>query len=126
MAGIHGSGPRPPLPLGLDVPALDHPDAVRFQEILKELGALHDQKQADYGRDQDPHANVRAAEEFGVKPWVAAMVRANDKIRRLQKFAKTGTLANEGAKDSLRDIAVYAVIALVFLEEEERGSGLAG
>lgn len=120
MARLQDPGDRSPLPVGLDVPALDHPDAVRFQEILRELGALHDQKQADYGRDKDPHANVRAAEEFGVKPWVAAMVRANDKMRRLQKFAKTGHLANEGAKDSLRDIAVYAVIALVFLEEDER------
>jgi hypothetical protein len=123
MAWLPNYGGGPTLPERVDVPALDHPDAVRFQEILKELGALHDQKQADYGRDKDPHANVRAAEEFGVKPWVAAMVRANDKMRRLQKFSKTGTLVNEGAKDSLRDIAVYAVIALVFLEEEERLAG---
>ena len=123
MDRIHNLGPGPSIPVGLDVPALDHPDAVRFQEILRELGALHDQKQKDYGRDKDPHANVRAAEDFGVKPWVAAMVRCNDKMRRLQKFAKTGTLANEGAKDSLRDIAVYSVIALVFLEEEERLAG---
>jgi len=123
MAGLQDPGHGSALPERLDVPALDHPDAVRFQEILRELGALHDQKQADYGRDKDPHANVRAAEEWGVEPWVAAMVRCGDKMRRLQKFAKTGTLANEGAKDSLRDIAVYAVIALVFLEEAERLTG---
>jgi hypothetical protein len=97
-----------------------HPASLRFYQLLGELAGLHGLKGADYGRDKDPHANVRAAEEFGVKPWVAAMVRANDKMRRLQKFAKTGRLANEGAKDSLRDIAVYAVIALVFLEEDER------
>ena len=36
---------------------------IRFHEILAELGALHDKKAADYGRDDDPLANVRAASE---------------------------------------------------------------
>ena len=91
----------------------------RFHEILRELGELHDKKQADYGRDSDSFANVRASEEWGVPAWIGAMVRATDKVRRLQRFAQRGTLLNEGAADSLRDLAVYAVIALVLLEEEE-------
>lgn len=90
----------------------------RFHAILDELGALHDRKQADYGRETDPFANVRASEEWGVPAWVGAMVRATDKVRRLQRFAQKGVLLNEGAADSLRDLAVYAVIALVLLEEQ--------
>ena len=91
---------------------------IRFHEILAELGALHDKKAADYGRDDDPLANVRAASEWNVAPWIGAMIRLTDKVRRLQAFAKKGSLANESAADSLRDIAVYAVIALMLLEEE--------
>ena len=91
---------------------------VRFHEILAELGALHDKKAADYGRDDDPLANVRAAEEWNVAPWIGAMIRLTDKVRRLQSLAKKGSLANESAADSLRDIAVYAIIALILLEEE--------
>ena len=92
----------------------------RFHEILNELGALHTKKGHDYGREQDCYANVRASQEWGVKPWVGALIRATDKLRRLQTYAQKGTLANEGVEDSLRDLAVYAIISLV-LWEEERG-----
>lgn len=91
----------------------------RFHELLQEIGELHDRKQSDYGRPTDPFANVRASEDFGVKGWVGALIRANDKMRRLQKAADGGTLANEGVVDSLMDLAVYALIALVLYEEAE-------
>jgi hypothetical protein len=97
--------------------AVRHPLSAKFHTILTELGALHDRKQADYGRDADPFANVRASAEWGLQPWVGAMVRLHDKVRRLQKVAQGGSLANEGVIDSLNDIAVYAVIARVLYEE---------
>jgi hypothetical protein len=89
----------------------------RFHELLKQIGDLHDKKQRDYGSQQDPLANVRAGAEWNVEPWVAAMVRGNDKVRRLQQYARTGSLANEGVQDSFMDLAVYALIALVLWEE---------
>jgi hypothetical protein len=93
------------------------PATQRFHAILKELGELHDRKQRDYGTDQDPLANVRASTEWGIPAWVGTLVRLNDKVRRLQAFARKGSLANESAIDSLRDIAVYAIIALILYEE---------
>jgi hypothetical protein len=102
---------------GMDQTFSRHPGSARFHEILKGLGELHDQKQADYGRDNDPFANVRGSEEWGVDPWIGAMVRANDKVRRLQSFIANGELKNESVEDSLRDLAVYAIIALVLFEE---------
>ena len=95
-----------------------HPNSARFHEILAELGELHDRKQQDYGRGDDPFANVRASGEWGVKSWIGAMIRLTDKVRRLQAYALKGRLANEGVEDSLRDIAVYAAIALVLFEQE--------
>ena len=89
-----------------------------FHELLFTIGRLHDKKQQDYGRDGDPFANVRASVEWGVKPWVGAMVRLNDKVRRLQRFAERGMLANESAEDSMMDVAVYALIALRLYREE--------
>lgn len=97
---------------------LVHKGSERFHAILKEMGELHDKKQQDYGSSSDPFANVRASEEWGPVPWVGAMIRATDKLRRLQTFARKGTLANEGARDSFIDLAVYAIIALVLYEEE--------
>jgi hypothetical protein len=91
--------------------------SARFHQILAELGELHDKKQKDYGRDADPFANVRASEAFGIPGWVGCAVRANDKMIRIQKAASGGALMNESLEDSLRDLAVYAVIALCLLEE---------
>lgn len=88
-----------------------------FHELLFKIGQLHDKKQMDYGRQSDPFANVRASSEWGVAPWVGAMVRLNDKVRRLQRFADRGMLANESAEDSMMDIAVYALIALRLYRE---------
>lgn len=95
-----------------------HPMSQRFVEIVQEMIDLHDKKQSDYGRDTDPFANVRGSVEWDMPAWVGAMVRAQDKIRRLQQYNKKGTLANEGARDAFMDLAVYAVIALCLWEEE--------
>jgi hypothetical protein len=95
-----------------------HPNSARFHEILHGLGELHDQKQADYGRGDDPFSNVRSSEEWGVDGWMGAMVRLNDKVRRLQSLATKGHLVNEAATDSFRDIAVYAIIAMVLFEQQ--------
>lgn len=90
----------------------------RFYQLLDEMRSLHDQKQCDYGREDDSFSNVRASEEWGIDSWKGAMIRATDKIRRLQKYAKTGTLANEGVADSFMDLACYALIAQILWEEE--------
>jgi len=98
-----------------------HPLSQRFHDLLEEIGDLHDQKQRDYGVPEDPFANVRASSGFAIRPWVGAMVRANDKMKRLQKLAVTGELANESAADSFKDLAVYALIGLILYEEDDRG-----
>ncbi len=103
-----------------------HPNSERFHELLAqagelivEAGELHDRKQADYGRGDDPFANVRASTEWGIPAWVGAMIRATDKVRRLQTFAEKGALANESVEDAFMDLAVYALIARVLFEQEQ-------
>lgn len=109
--------------LGLPVlryPGLEparHPSSQTFHRHLRALGALHDRKQADYGVEGDPFANVRASEAWGIPAWVGCMVRASDKVKRLQAQAVKGSLENEAAVDSFDDLAVYAVIGRVLFEE---------
>ena len=107
------------LNLGLPFGTSIHPLSERFYRVLGGLALLHLQKQLDYGATDDPFANVRSSRDFGIKPWVGALVRGNDKMKRIQKFAREGSLANESVIDSLRDLAVYAVIGLVLYEEGE-------
>lgn len=101
-----------------------HPNSARFHEFLAEAGELHDLKQGDYGRGDDPFSNVRASEEWGISGWKGAMLRLNDKVRRLQSLALKGSLNNEAAVDSFMDIAVYALIARVLFEQDQAGTPL--
>lgn len=96
-----------------------HPSSARFHEILQELGDLHDQKSVGYGTDEDPLANVRSSSEWGMPAWVGAMVRAGDKIKRLQAYSQKGDLPFEDIEDAFRDLAVYACIGLTLFEEEQ-------
>lgn len=89
-----------------------------FDKVLDELREMHHRKNADYGRDEDPYANVRASEDFGIPGWVGALCRGNDKMRRLQKYAKTGSLKIDGPEDDLIDLAVYLVISLILYREQ--------
>ena len=91
----------------------------RFHQLLKEIADLHDKKQQDYGRDDDPFANVRASSDWGVPAWVGALIRGTDKIKRLQKAARSGTLANESVEDSMMDLMVYSGIALILYREDK-------
>ena len=95
-----------------------HPMSKLFYDKLLKAALLHSKKQRDYGKDSDPFANVRASEEWGVPGWVGAMIRATDKVRRLQTHATRGSLINESVEDSLLDLAVYALIALVLYEQD--------
>ena len=89
-----------------------------FFQILEELRALHTKKGQDYGTVSDPLANVRASVDWGVPGWVGTLIRANDKVIRLQSAAKGSKLVNEGVEDSLIDLASYAIIALALYRED--------
>jgi len=89
----------------------------KFHECLQAMGELHDRKQADYGSSTDPFANVRAAENFGLEPWVGGAIRMGDKMRRLEAAARGQNLQNESVEDSLMDMAVYAIISLILYKE---------
>ncbi len=89
----------------------------RFLALLDEVRELHVKKAADYGTDEDYLHNLRASEGWGVSAWLGTLIRLTDKVNRLQTYAKTGKLANEGVRDSLQDLAAYALLALVLFDE---------
>ena len=89
----------------------------RFSDVVRQMEELHYKKQKDYGRTEDPFANVRASEDFGIPGWVGSVVRGNDKMKRLQKFAQGDKLVNESVEDSFLDLAVYMIIGLILFRE---------
>ncbi len=103
-----------------------HKKIEMFCKILDELKELHKNKSYDYATNFDPHSNFMSAEDWGVEPWVGVMLRMQDKMNRLQTYAKKGKLLSEAAEDSFRDIAVYSIIALIIFKKRTEEKDLGG
>ena len=95
-----------------------HPTSQRFLDLLDKLGALHLSKSHDYGRTDDPLANIRNGAEFvGIEPWRACVVRLSDKVTRIGTYCLKGTLTHETVEDSFLDLAAYALLTLLLHQE---------
>lgn len=88
-----------------------------FTKLLSEITELHDRKNQDYARDDDPLSNFRRAQRLGVAPFVGILVRMSDKWSRLEELASGKTPQNESMRDTLIDLSVYALLAIILLDE---------
>ena len=93
---------------------------LRFQADMRNSQALKKVPEELSGTDVDRFAEVRAVEEWGIPGYVGALIRLNDKVRRLQAYVRKGYDVNGSPKDDLMDIAVYGLIGYVLVEEQER------
>lgn len=84
---------------------------------------LHIAKNAGYaGADQpDPWANFRMAERFGINAVQGVFVRMSDKYIRITNLTRNpaNEQVGESIKDTLMDLASYALIAICLIEEAE-------
>jgi len=95
----------------------------RFEQKLANITSIMKAKNHDYSGDQDPLANLKLCAQAGISPWKGVVsVRMADKYSRLQTYCKTENykVKDEGFKDTLVDMAVYSLLALLLFEEEER------
>jgi hypothetical protein len=55
----------------------------------------------------------------GIEPWKGVVVRLGDKYSRLCNFAKKGKfeVKDESVEDTLKDLAVYGILALILYRE---------
>lgn len=94
----------------------------RYLALLEEMKELHIKKNAGYSGDsRDRWANFRMAENFGVSAFLGCLIRMSDKFIRIQNLVKNpnNEMVGESIKDTLRDLASYALIAYCLLEEQE-------
>ena len=97
----------------------------RFYELLDTMKNTHDAKRHDYANPDDVFANFRTCEQAGIPAWKGCCVRLGDKFSRIMGFAKKEKLKvkDESIKDTLIDMANYALIALILYEEEQKREG---
>lgn len=107
----------------LNTEGIEHLGNVDFLAEVDRMVATHKAKAAGYsGQDEpDTWANFREAEAWGLTPLQGCLVRMGDKYRRVQNLRRNpdNDRVGESIKDTLRDLANYAIIAVCLLREEE-------
>lgn len=100
------------------------PGNPRFLELLDEVRKVHIGKAAGYSGSENPDTwdNFREATRWGVTPLEGCLVRMGDKYRRVQNLRRNpaNDQVGEPIKETLMDLANYALIAVCLLEEEGR------
>ena len=91
-----------------------------FSELIEEIKRLHESKNSDYARDDDPLSNLRKCEAMGVPAFKGVLVRLTDKWSRIEQLASGKTPKHESLRDSLIDNAVYSLLAILLLDEAKR------
>lgn len=95
----------------------------RFVELIEDAKHLFLKKNAGYAGkgNPDPWANFRHSSGFGISPAAGVLVRISDKFSRLQALTldPSNDQVGESRKDSAFDMAVYCLIYICLLEEEE-------
>ena len=98
-----------------------HPD---FHKILDEMRDLHDRKNNNYAEDSDPLSNLRGCEQIGLPAHISVFVRLTDKFSRIIQLAKgKPDLVGESMEDTLMDMAIYSVLAIILWREHVERSG---
>lgn len=95
----------------------------RYIQLLEEMKGLHIRKNAGYAGVDNPDAwaNFRMSESFGVSAFHGCLVRMSDKYIRVTNLVRNpnNEQVGESIKDTLFDLAAYALIAICLLEEKE-------
>lgn len=86
---------------------------INMKEAHNELLSIFEKKNADYGNSFE-----ESLEKHGI---IAAIVRMEDKMMRLNSLTKPGSeqkVSDESLVDTLKDLSNYALMTAVWLEEE--------
>lgn len=107
--------------MAADKPTNQHRGHPRFYELLKEMEDIHDRKNANYSEDGNPLSNFLQCESFNVDAFKGCLVRMSDKWSRITQLAKgKPDLVGEAITDTLQDLSVYALIAIILFEREQK------
>lgn len=89
-----------------------------YGRMCGEIHKLLTRKRTYYGcPSDDALANAEAVAEDGIWPVTYQVARVGEKLRRLR--ALTRTMSYDEIRETLKDIAGHAVVALALLEKEK-------
>lgn len=96
----------------------------RLEEVKMEAVEISRRKNADYASEEDPFKNFRACEPLGISAEQAIIVRMSDKLMRAANLLqRPAQVQDEKITDTLRDLANYADILAIYLENRGTSGG---
>lgn len=104
----------------------DHPFTqkdflARLEQLYADNVEISRRKNSDYANDQDPLQNFRVCEALGIPAEIGLIVRMSDKLMRVTNLVKPGRetmVKDESVLDTLSDLANYAMILRILLEQK--------
>lgn len=97
-----------------------------FERVLIDMISTNRRKRKDYAEDESIFTNFQITSKFAnfENRWLSALFNCQQKLARIQALRHNGRLndpSNEAVYDTVLDNAVYAVIALAILVEDQDG-----
>lgn len=87
----------------------------KFTEITSNMAKTYAAKNHDYGNSFD-----KSLDKFGI---VASIVRMGDKMNRIESLTnKEAKVNDESVKDTLLDLANYAIMTVMWLDKTRKGA----
>lgn len=82
-------------------------------------------KNHDYSKSEDPFANFKVIESFGIATEIGFVTRMSDKLSRLSNFVTQGELKvkDESVEDTLLDLANYCLLMAGYLKAKQEKKG---
>lgn len=99
-----------------ETPKQEYPDHQLHLQLIMEMHEIYKVKNIDYGS-----SFAEQYEEYGI---LSAIIRFDDKIRRLKQLLKSGQaqVKDESLKDTVKDLANYAVMLWMELEKDSKSN----
>lgn len=97
----------------------------RLAELYKNNVDISRRKNMDYAGPDDPFQNFRMCEGYGVPMERGLLVRMSDKMTRVSNLlSRDAMVADESVLDTLSDLANYAMILRMILEQKSPRNSL--
>lgn len=92
---------------------LSNTSAHQFKDIVKGMIATYVRKNHDYGNSFD-----KSLDKFGL---VASVVRIGDKMNRIESLVqKEAMVQDESIRDTLLDMANYAIMTVMWMDNQKK------